>query len=115
MKQRQDLSNNIRYFNDIDFSIKDPTNIGQHVELSHVQNIYDNSERNSDLQNMNPNVIQPYCKPYYSDYEPNNFGHPVSLIHVGYYCTITHKNHYKYIENYRKLYKLCSLIIYIDV
>jgi hypothetical protein len=29
-KQRQELVNNIRYFNDIDFAKMDPTNIGQH-------------------------------------------------------------------------------------
>ena len=41
-KQRQELADSIRYFNDIDFAIKDQTNIGQHVELSYVKNIYDN-------------------------------------------------------------------------
>jgi hypothetical protein len=55
-KQREELVNNIRYFNDIDFAKMDPTNIGQHLELSYVKNIYDNSERNPYLQNMNPNV-----------------------------------------------------------
>ena len=84
-KQREELSNNIRYFNDIDFAIKDQTNIGQHVELSYVKNIYDNSERNPYLQNMNPDVRYPYCKPYYSENEPNNFGYPVSLTQLGYY------------------------------
>jgi hypothetical protein len=83
-KQREELSNNIRYFNDIDYAKMDPTNIGQHVELSYVQNIYDNSERNPYLQNMNPNVIYPYCKPYYSNNEPNKFGYPVSLMYLGY-------------------------------
>ena len=78
-KQRQELADSIRYFNDIDFAIKDQTNIGQHVELSYVKNIYDNSERNPYLQNMNPDVKYPYCKPYYSEKEPNNFGYPVSL------------------------------------
>ena len=62
-KQRQELADSIRYFNDIDFAIKDQTNIGQHVELSYVKNIYDNSERNPYLQNMNPDVKYPYCKP----------------------------------------------------
>ena len=83
-KQRQELVNSIRYFNDIDFSKMDPTNIGQHVELSYVKNIYENSERNPYLQNMNPNIKFPYCKPYYSDKEPNNFGYPVSLTYLGY-------------------------------
>ena len=31
------LVNNIRYYNDINFANMDPTNIGQHVELSYVQ------------------------------------------------------------------------------
>jgi hypothetical protein len=84
-KQRQELADSIRYFNDIDFAIKDQTNIGQHVELSYVKNIYDNSERNPYLQNMNPDVKYPYCKPYYSEKEPNNFGYPVSLTQLGYY------------------------------
>ena len=83
-KQRQELADSIRYFNDIDFAIKDQTNIGQHVELSYVKNIYDNSERNPYLQNMNPDVKYPYCKPYYSEKEPNNFGYPVSLMYLGY-------------------------------
>ena len=84
-KQRQELADSIRYFNDIDFAIKDQTNIGQHVELSYVKNIYYNSERNPYLQNMNPDVRYPYCKPYYSENEPNNFGYPVSLTQLGYY------------------------------
>ena len=83
-KQRQELADSIRYFNDIDFAIKDQTNIGQHVELSYVKNIYDNSERNPYLQNMNTNVVYPYCKPYYSENEPNKFGYPVSLMYLGY-------------------------------
>ena len=83
-KQRQELVNSIRYFNDIDFAKMDPTNIGQHVELSYVKNIYENSERNPYLQNMNPNIKFPYCKPYYSNEEPNNFGYPVSLTYLGY-------------------------------
>ena len=83
-KQREELVNNIRYLNDVDFANMDPTNIGQHVELSYVQNIYDNSERNPYLKNMNPNVIYPYCKPYYSENEPNNFGYSTSLMYLGY-------------------------------
>ena len=83
-KQRQELVNSIRYFNDIDFAKMDPTNVGQHLELSYVKNIYDNSERNPYLQNMNPNIKIPYCKPYYSEKEPNNVGYPVSLTYLGY-------------------------------
>ena len=83
-KQREELVNNIRYFNDIDYAKMDPTNVGQHLELSYVKNIYDNSERNPYLQNMNPNAVYPYCKPYYSEKEPNNFGYPVSLMYLGY-------------------------------
>ncbi len=67
-----------RYFSDINFAKMNPTNVGQHLELSYVKNMYDNSERNQYLQNMNPNVIYSYCKPYYSDKEPNHFGYPVS-------------------------------------
>ena len=66
------------------FAKMDPTNVGQHLELSYVKNIYDNSERNPYLQKMNPNVVYPYCKPYYSDKEPNNFGYPLSLTQLGY-------------------------------
>ena len=84
-KQRQELANSIKYLNDIDFAKMDPTNIGQHVELSYVKNIYSNSERNPYLQNMNPDVKYPYCKPYYSEKEPNKFGYPVSLTQLGYY------------------------------
>jgi hypothetical protein len=40
-KQREELVNNIRYFNDIDYAKMDPTNIGQHSELSYVKNIYE--------------------------------------------------------------------------
>ena len=58
-KQRQELSNNIRYYNDINFANMDPTNIGQHSELSYFKNIYNNSERNPYLQNMNPNIKFP--------------------------------------------------------
>ena len=53
-------------------------------ELSCVKNIYDNFERNPYLQNMNPNIRVPYCKPYYTDKEPNNLGYPVSLTNLGY-------------------------------
>ena len=84
-KQREELVNKIRYFNDIDYAKMDPTNVGQHLELSYVKNIYDNSERNPYLQNMNPNIRIPYCKPYYSDTEPNSFGYPLSLTQLGYY------------------------------
>jgi hypothetical protein len=65
--------------------VLDPTNINGHVELSYVQNSYDNFERNPYLQNMNPNIRIPYCKPYWSDNEPNNFGYPLSLTQLGYY------------------------------
>ena len=37
-----------------------------------------------DLENMNPNIRIPYCKPYWSDTEPNNFGYPLSLTQLGY-------------------------------
>ena len=33
---------------------------------------------------MNPDARVPYCKPYYSDTEPNNFGYPLSLTQLGY-------------------------------
>jgi hypothetical protein len=33
---------------------------------------------------MNPNARYPYCKPYWSDKEPNNFGYPISLTQLGY-------------------------------
>jgi hypothetical protein len=33
---------------------------------------------------MNPNARYPYCKPYWSNKEPNNFGYPVSLTQLGY-------------------------------
>ncbi len=62
----------------------DPTKINGHVELRYVQNIYDNFERNPCLQNMNPDARVPYCKPCYSDKEPNNFGYPLSLTQLGY-------------------------------
>ena len=63
----------------------DPTNIGGHLELKYVRNKYDNEgDRNPYLQNMNPNVRIPYCKPYWSDKEPNNFGYPLSLTQLGY-------------------------------
>ena len=32
-KQREELSNYLRYFNDIDYAKMDPTNIGQHVAV----------------------------------------------------------------------------------
>ncbi len=37
------------------------------------------------VQNMNPNIRIPYCKPYWSDKESNNFGYPLSLAKLGYY------------------------------
>ncbi len=41
---------------------------------------YDNEgDRNPYLQNMIPNVRVPYCKPFWSDKESNNFGYPLSL------------------------------------
>ena len=83
-KQREELVNKIRYFNDIDYAKMDPTNVGQHLELSYVKNIYDNSERNPYLQNMNPNVVYPDCNAYYSENEPNKFSYPVSLMYLGY-------------------------------
>ena len=41
-KLRHDLLSNIRYPNDINFAIMDPTNVNGHLELSYVKNIYDN-------------------------------------------------------------------------
>ena len=84
-KLRHDLLSDIRYPNNINFAIRDPTNVGGHLELSYVKNIYDNQERNPYLQNMNPNIRIPYCKQYYSDTEPNSFGYPLSLTQLGYY------------------------------
>jgi hypothetical protein len=72
-KLRHDLLSDIRYPNNINFAIRDPTNVGGHLELSYVKHIYDNQERNPYLQNMNPIIRMPYCKPYYSDTEPNSF------------------------------------------
>jgi hypothetical protein len=84
-KLRHDLLSDIRYPNDINYAIMDPTNVGGHLELSYVKNIYDNEgERNPYLQNMNPNARYPYCKPYWSDKEPNPFGYPLSLTQLGY-------------------------------
>jgi hypothetical protein len=51
-KPRDELVNNIQYFNDIDYANMDPTNVGQHLELSYIKNINSNSERNPYLQNM---------------------------------------------------------------
>ena len=63
----------------------DPTNIGGHLELKYVKNKYGNEgDRNPYLQNMNPNIRIPYCKPYWSDKEPNPFGYPLSLTQLGY-------------------------------
>ena len=84
-KLRHELFRDIRYPNDINYAVMDPTNIGGHLELRYVKNIYDNEgDRNPYLQNMNPNVRIPYCKPYWSDKEPNNFGYPLSLTQLGY-------------------------------
>jgi hypothetical protein len=49
---------------------------------------------------MNPNIKIPYCKPYWSDKEPNPFGYPLSLTQLGH---STQKNIIKITENYRKL------------
>ena len=84
-KLRHELLGDIRYPNNINYAVLDPTNINGHVELRYVQNNYDNFERNPYLQNMNPNIRIPYCKPYWSDNEPNNFGYPLSLTQLGYY------------------------------
>ena len=84
-KLRHELLGDIKYPNDINYAVLDPTNINGHVELRYVQNSYDNFERNPYLQNMNPNIRIPYCKPYWSDNEPNNFGYPLSLTQLGYY------------------------------
>lgn len=83
-KKREELVNSIRYFNDIDFAVMDPTNKG-HLELAYVKNIYSNSDRNPYLVNMNPNIRFPYCKPFYSEKEVNNnLGYPVSLMNLAY-------------------------------
>ena len=82
-KLRHSLVSDIRYPNDINFAIRDPTNV-DHLELGYVKNIYNNEERNPYLKNMNPNIRVPYCKPYYSEKEPNNFGYPLSLTKLGY-------------------------------
>ena len=84
-KLRHELLSDIRYPNNINYAVMDPTNIGGHLELKYVRNKYDNEgDRNPYLQNMNPNVRIPYCKPYWSDKEPNNFGYPLSLTQLGY-------------------------------
>ncbi len=88
----------IRYRNNINYAVLNPTNIDGNVELRYVQNSYDNFERSPYLQNMNPNIRTPYSKPYWSDKEPNFFEYPFSLAKLGY-------NGQKYIieiiENYR--------------
>ena len=85
-KLRHELLSDIRYPNNINYAVMDPTNIGGHLELKYVRNKYDNEgDRNPYLQNMNPNVRIPYCKPYWSNKEPNNFGYPLSLTQLGYY------------------------------
>ncbi len=38
-KLRHDLLSDIRYPNNINFAIRDPTNVGGHLELSYVKNI----------------------------------------------------------------------------
>ncbi len=58
-KLRHDLLSNIRYPNDINYAVMDPTNINGHLELRYVQNIYDNFERKPCLQNMNQACLQP--------------------------------------------------------
>ena len=83
-KLRHELLSNIRYPNDINFATMDPTNINGHLELSYVKNAYQNEERNPYLQNTNPDIRIPYCKPYWSDKEPNNFCYTLSLIQLGY-------------------------------
>ena len=46
-KLRHDLLSNIRYPNNINFAIMDPTNVGGYLELSYVKNNYSNEgERN---------------------------------------------------------------------
>jgi hypothetical protein len=60
-KLRHELLGDIKYPNDINYAVLDPTNINGHVELRYVQNSYDNFERNPYLQNMNPNIRIPYC------------------------------------------------------
>ncbi len=49
---------------------------------------------------MNTNAVYPYCKPYYSDNEPNNFGYHVSLMYLGYNTQKPLKINIKIIENY---------------
>ena len=88
-KLRHELLSNIRYPNDINYAVMDPTNTNGHLELIYVKNAYKNEERNPYLQNMNPNVNFPYCKPYWTDKEPNNFGYPLSLTQLGYYSQKT--------------------------
>ena len=84
-KLRHELVSDIRYPNNINYAVLDPTNIGGHLELKYVKNKYDNEgDRNPYLQNMNPNIRIPYCKPYWSDKEPNPFGYPLSLTQLGY-------------------------------
>jgi hypothetical protein len=84
-KLRHELLSDIRYPNNINYAIMDPININGHLELKYVKNKYDNEgDRNPYLQNMNPNIRIPYCKPYWSDKEPNPFGYPLSLTQLGY-------------------------------
>ena len=84
-KLGHELLSDIRYPNNINYAVMDPTNIGGHLELKYVKNKYDNEgDRNPYLQNMNPNIRIPYCKPYWSDKEPNPFGYPLSLTQLGY-------------------------------
>ncbi len=84
-KLRHELVSDIRYPNNINYAVMDPTNIGGHLELKYVKNKYDNDgDRNPYLQNMNPNIRIPYCKPYWSDKEPNSFGYPSSLTQLVY-------------------------------
>ncbi len=67
----------MRYPNNINYAVLDPTNIGGHLELKFVKKKYDNEgDRTPYLQNMNPNIRIPYFKSSWSDKESNPFGYP---------------------------------------
>jgi hypothetical protein len=80
--------NKIRPPNDIAFSKLDPTNNGPLINNIY----YVNSVRNYDHLNnpydrlVNPNfIVLPYCKPYWTQREPNDaFGRPISQTYLGY-------------------------------
>jgi len=87
VKRREVLGQKVRFPNNVNFAVLDPTNKPPHKTTYYTPNtvLYYDHLHNPYDHDVNPNFhALPYCPGYWSSQEPNNFGHPISTAYYGY-------------------------------